>query len=50
MTVLANSSEVPALSLRLLADHGLQGAQTLEGTVGKRLTLDAQLEDTCELI
>ncbi|KAI6175426.1 ZP domain-containing protein [Aphelenchoides bicaudatus] len=43
---LANSTDAPALSLRILSEHGLQGPIAFEGSVGRRLTLDAQLEDT----
>lgn len=46
--VLANSTDAPALSLRILVDHGLHGKVATDGSVGKRLTLDAQLEDTCD--
>lgn len=46
--VLANSTDAPALSLRILTDHGLHGPIAFDGSVGRRLTLDAQLEDTCE--
>lgn len=48
MTIFGNSGTAPSLTLRVLDGHGIIGSNVSEAVVGQRLTLDAQLKDTCK--
>lgn len=50
MMVEGSSPTNSIMRLKLLGDHGIKGDVVGEATVGQRITLDAQLDDTCKIV